>query len=168
MTSLSYGSLFQVLNPIRPGGGESFWCPHQLWIACNFRQYKIILSYHRTFPQIYLAVWWCGRVLVMGSDVAMATVIWRACLAEIWISCLFFTLNWIEIWSLWTLLFWEKCYLRFFQSICDVTDDVIQIYVQIVKSGNDVIIVYFWLSEFFLFRFYAYLVYFRPYLTEIV
>ena len=33
---------------------------------------------------------------------------------------------------------------------------------QIVKSGNDVIIVYFWLSEFFLFRFFVYLVYFRP------
>ena len=26
--------------------------------------------------------------------------------------------------------------IRFFQSICDVTDDVIQIYVQIVKSGK--------------------------------
>ena len=79
------------------GGGGGFWCPRQLWIARNFRQFKIILSYHRTFPQIYLAVWWCGRILVMGSDVAMATAFWRACLAEIWISCLFFTLNWIGI-----------------------------------------------------------------------
>ena len=72
-----------------------FWCPRQLWIARNFRQFKIILSYHRTFPRIYLAVWWCGRILVIGSDVAMATAFWRACLAEIWISCLIFTLNWI-------------------------------------------------------------------------
>ena len=63
----------------------------------NSRQFKIILSYHRTFPRIYLAVWWCGRILVMGSDIAMATAIWRACLAEIWISCLFFTLNWIAM-----------------------------------------------------------------------
>ena len=60
-----------------------------------FRQFKIILPYHRTFPQIYLAIWWFCRILVMGLDVAMATAFWRACLAEIWISCLFFTLNWI-------------------------------------------------------------------------
>ena len=33
---------------------------------------------------------------------------------------------------------------------------------------GDVTIVYFGLSEFFLFQFFAYLVYFRPYLTEIV
>ena len=99
------------------GGGGGFWCPRQLWIARNFRQFKIILSYHRTFPQIYLAVWWCGRILVMGSDVAMATAFWRACLAEIWISCLFFyiKLDWYRVfWSPWTLLFWEKCYFRFF------------------------------------------------------
>ena len=31
----------------------------------------------------------------MGSGVAMATAFSRACLAEIWISCLFLTLNWI-------------------------------------------------------------------------
>ena len=33
-------------------------------------------------------------------------------------------------------MFQEKCYLRFFQLICDVTDDVIQILRQIVKSGE--------------------------------
>ena len=81
------------LNPILPGVG-GFWCLRQLWIARNFRQFKIILPYHRTFSQIYLAVCWCSTILVMGSDVAMATAFWRTCLAEIWISCLFFTLNW--------------------------------------------------------------------------
>ena len=84
------------INPIRPGRGD-FWCPRQLWIARNFRQFKITLSYQRTFPQIYLAVWWCGRNLVMGFDVAMTSAIWRACLAGIWISCIFFTLNWIAM-----------------------------------------------------------------------
>ena len=79
------------------GGGGGFWCQRQLWIAHNFRQFKIILSNHRTFPQIYLVVWWYGRILVMGSDVAMATAIWRACLAEIWISFFIFTLNWIAM-----------------------------------------------------------------------
>ena len=87
--------LIQLLTLFGEGGkgGGGFWCPRQLWVARNFRQFKIILSYHRTFPQIYLAVWWCGRILVMGSDVAMSTAFWRACFAEIWISCLFFTLN---------------------------------------------------------------------------
>ena len=33
-------------------------------------------------------------------------------------------------------MFQEKCYLRVFQLICDVTDDVIQIKRQIVKSGE--------------------------------
>ena len=33
----------------------------------------------------------------MGSDVAMATAFCRACFAEIRISCLFFTLNWIAM-----------------------------------------------------------------------
>ena len=32
--------------------------------------------------------------------------------------------------------FEKKCYLRFFRSICDVTDDVIQIWVEILKSGE--------------------------------
>ena len=80
-------------------GGEGGWCARQLWIAGIFRQFKIILPYHRTFhrtfPQIYLTIWWYGKILVMASDVAMVTAFWRACLAEIWISCLFFTLNWI-------------------------------------------------------------------------
>ena len=73
-----------IINPIPPGrgGGGGMWCPRQLWIARIFRQLKIIPPYDRTFPQTYLAFWWCGRTLVMGSDVAMATAFWRACLAE--------------------------------------------------------------------------------------
>ena len=50
------------------GGGGAFDAR-----ANNFKQFKIILPYHRTFPQIYLAVLWCGRILDMGSDVALAT-----------------------------------------------------------------------------------------------
>ena len=51
------------INPIRPagggrgwGGGEpiGFWCPCQLWIACIFRQLKIMLPYHNTFPHVLL------------------------------------------------------------------------------------------------------------------
>ena len=99
--TLLFAFWYRVRENITPlsawKGGGGFWCPRQVWIARSFRQFKIILSYHRTFPQIYLAVWWCGRILVMGSDVAMVTAIWRACLAEIWISCLFFTLNWIAM-----------------------------------------------------------------------
>ena len=49
------------------GGGGGFWCPRQLWLDRNFRQFKIILPYHRTFPQIYLAIWWRGRILIMRS-----------------------------------------------------------------------------------------------------
>ena len=124
------------VNPIRPGGGVGegeggFWCPRQIWVARNLRQIRIILSYHRAFPQIYLAVWWCCSILVMGSDVAMATAIWRACLAEIWISCLFFTLNWIVMLGIKYFGHLEHyCFEKndiFFRSICDVTDDVIQI-----------------------------------------
>ena len=83
------------LTLFRLGGEGGFWCPRQLWLACNFRQFKIILPYHRTFPQIYLAIWWYSRILIMRSGGAMVTAFWRACLAEIWISYLFFTLNWI-------------------------------------------------------------------------
>ena len=83
------------LTLFRLGVGLLMPAPTLIWLARNFRQFKIILPYQKTFPQIYLAIWWCGRILIMGSGVSMATAFWRACLAEIWISCLFFTLNWI-------------------------------------------------------------------------
>ena len=67
----------------------------------------------------------------MGSDVAMATAILRACLAEIWISCLLFTLNWIAMLGIKYFGHLEHyCFkknVRFFRSICDIADDVIQI-----------------------------------------
>ena len=37
---------------------------------------------------------------------------------------------------------------------------------KLYNLANDVIIVYFSLSEFFLFQFFVYLVYFRPYLLK--
>ena len=86
------------------GGGGGFWCPRQLWLARNFRQFKIILPYHRTFPQIYLAIWWWGRILIIGPGVAMATAFWRACLAEIWISCIFFYIK-LDC-DAWDQVFW--------------------------------------------------------------
>ena len=69
----------------------------------------------------------------MEPDVAMATAFCRACLAEICISCLFFTLNWIVMLgikyfrNLEHYCFKKNVISDFFQSICDVTDDVIQI-----------------------------------------
>ena len=144
-------------NPIPPGrvGGGGFWCPRQLWLARNFRKFKIILPYHRIFPQIYPAIWWCGRVLIMGSGVAMATAFWRACLAEIWISCIFFTLNWI------VLLGFE--YFGNLEHCCFKKNVISEIFSWSVTSlmtsykfrgkflnlANDFIIVYFWLSVFF-------------------
>ena len=102
-----------------------------------------------------------------------STAIWRACLAEIWISCLFFTLNWIAMLGIKYFGHLEHyCFEKMLSQIFPVdlwrhrwrhTDLGAN-----WKSGNDVIIVYFWLSEFFLIRFFVYLVYFRPYLTEMV
>ena len=48
----------------------------------------------RRFAFSVCGMYWKGTILVMGSDVAMVTAFWRACLAENWISWLFFTLNW--------------------------------------------------------------------------
>ena len=67
----------------------------------------------------------------MGSDVATATAFWRACFAKIWISCLFCRFNWSVMLgaeyfgNLEHFVLRNFFLLRFFQSICDVSDDVI-------------------------------------------
>ena len=153
-------------------GEGALWCPRQLWLARNFRQFKIILPYHRTFPQIYLAIWWCGRILIMGSAVAMATAFWRACLAEIWISCLFFTLNWIVMLgieyfgNLEHYCFKKNIISDFFSWSVTSRMTSYKFRGKLWNLANDVI-VYFRLSEFFLLQFFVYFVYFRPFSTEI-
>ena len=164
-----------LVNPIPPGGGGGggFWCPRQLWLARNFREFKIILPYHRNFPQIYLTIWWCGRILIMGSGVAMTTAFWRACLAEIWISCLYFTLKWIVMLgieyfgNLEHYWFKKNVISDFFSWSVTSPMTSYKFRGKLWNLANDVIIVHFWLSEFFLLRFFVYLVYFRPFSTEI-
>ena len=137
------------------GGRGVFWCPRQLWFACNFRQFKIILPYHSNFPQIYLAIWWCNRILIMESGVAMATAFWRACLAEIWISCLFFTLNWIvmigieNFGNLEHYCFKKNVISDFFSWSVTSPMTSYKFWGKLWNLANDVIIVYFLLSEFF-------------------
>ena len=161
-----------LLTLFRLGGGGG-WCPRQLWLARNFKQFKIILPYQRAFPQIYLAIWWCCRILIMGSGVAMATAFWRACLAEIWISCLFFYIKldsdvWIEYFgNLEHYCFKKNVISDFFSWSVTSPMTSYNFRGKLWNLANDVIMLYFWLSKIFLLRFFVYLVYFRPFSTEV-
>ena len=70
-------------------------------------------------------------------------------------------------WQPWTLLFQEKCYLRFFSWSVTSPMTSYKFRGKLWNLANDVIIAYFWLSEVFLLRLFVYLVYFRPFSTEI-
>ena len=109
----------------------------------------------------------------MGSGVAMATAVWRACLAKIWISCLFFTLNWIVMLgieyfcNLEHYCFKKNVFSEFFSWSVTSPMTSYKFRGKLWNLANDVKISYFWLFEFFLLRYFVYLVYFRPFSTEI-